>query len=452
MKWMLVIGIGLMVGCGSETAKKTSPSSLCGNGAVDGAELCDPAIEDGQAGACPTSCAASACEVAQLVGSPDACTARCLKTPVACSNDDGCCPAGCDRDSDSDCTNSCGDGVVEGPETCDGDCPTTCPTGACLTSTLTGSAALCNVVCETETRLVCEDGDGCCPQGCTSVEDDDCMVATGCGNGVVDPGELCDGNCPTTCAPRNACETARLEGFASSCNVSCEYTAITQCSGGDGCCPNGCTSSNDSDCSALCGNGVVDAGESCDGNCPSVCTSNNACIRSTLSGNASQCTARCVESTVTQCASNDGCCPAGCTSANDNDCACVPRTCAQVGAACGTPDNGCGQPLQCPACPSNQTCSSAFQCVTATTGLLGAACAGDVGCGTTPSGQPMLCIETDPFTSQVFPGGYCSTICIPGIITCEVGVCSGGSCLKPCTSNNQCRLGYQCASGGCAPI
>lgn len=453
MKWLVFLGLGLLLGCGSETTKKSVPSSLCGNGTLDGAELCDPAIGAGQPGACPSSCAASSCEVAQLAGSPDACTAQCVKSPVACADADGCCPLGCDRDSDSDCSNSCGDGLVEGPETCDGDCPTTCPTGTCVASVLTGDSSLCNVVCETQSVLVCEDGDGCCPNGCTSDDDDDCETVTECGNGEVEPGELCDGNCPTSCAPRNACETARLEGSAQACNASCEFSPITQCVGQDGCCPNGCTSSNDSDCSATCGNGIVDAGETCDGNCPSVCNSNNACVRSTLSGSESQCTARCVESTVTQCVSNDGCCPAGCTSSNDNDCGCIPKTCADLGAACGNPPNGCGQTLQCPSCPSNQTCSSSYQCVTTTTsGTLGSACTAETNCGTTAAGTPMACVTEDTLAMLVFPGGYCSSICIPGFFPCEEGVCSGTTCLKPCTSSTQCRPGYQCSSGGCAPI
>lgn len=43
---------------------------------------------------------------------------------------------------------------------------------------------------------------------------------------------------------------------------------------------------------------------------------------------------------------------------------CVPRTCADAGAECGVIDDGCGQPLACPACGSGEFCGvvADFQC------------------------------------------------------------------------------------------
>ena len=108
-------------------------STNCGNGTLEPGEACDPAIESGE-GACPTSCAAPACASASLEGSPDTCDARCNVQPVACAAGDGCCPEGCDSSTDSDCTNTCGNGLVEPPETCDTNCPATCDDGnACTT-------------------------------------------------------------------------------------------------------------------------------------------------------------------------------------------------------------------------------------------------------------------------------------------------------------------------------
>lgn len=37
----------------------------------------------------------------------------------------------------------------------------------------------------------CIDGDGCCPMGCTALNDNDCGAV--CGNGVIEGAEECDG-------------------------------------------------------------------------------------------------------------------------------------------------------------------------------------------------------------------------------------------------------------------
>jgi len=71
-----------------------------------------------------------------------------------------------------------------------------------------------------------------------------------CGNGVVERGETCDPivSCPSSCNDGNACTKDELAGSPSSCNGSCRHVPISACVSGDGCCPGGCSSSNDSDC------------------------------------------------------------------------------------------------------------------------------------------------------------------------------------------------------------
>lgn len=73
-----------------------------------------------------------------------------------------------------------------------------------------------------------------------------------CNNNVVDPGETCDppGSCPVSCdqSATTACAPALLVGNAATCTASCVITAITQCTSGDECCPEGCTLADDSDC------------------------------------------------------------------------------------------------------------------------------------------------------------------------------------------------------------
>ncbi len=95
----------------------------------------------------------------------------------------------------------------------------------------------------------CQSGDGCCPAGCTLATDSDCSPA--CGDGVVSAGETCDppSSCPTSCSDGNACTIDTMTGSPANCNVACSHQAITQCLGGDGCCPAGCTAATDGDCS-----------------------------------------------------------------------------------------------------------------------------------------------------------------------------------------------------------
>ncbi|MBI5534770.1 MAG: right-handed parallel beta-helix repeat-containing protein [Deltaproteobacteria bacterium] len=73
--------------------------------------------------------------------------------------------------------------------------------------------------------------------------------APGCGDGVVAPGETCDGNCPTSCDDGDGCTQDVLTGSALLCNVTCQNTVtITSCTSGDDCCPAGCDRNTDSDC------------------------------------------------------------------------------------------------------------------------------------------------------------------------------------------------------------
>lgn len=394
----IIILLTLLVGCGSpnrgkspkkggndDTANNQSvnnennenndgsnnTAASCGDGVLDAGELCDPAKSDG-AGVCPTSCEAPACATATLVGSAAECTAQCIVEPLACNSGDGCCPEGCDATTDSDCGNTCGDAVVEAPETC-------------------------------------------------------------------------DGNCPTECNDGNACTADALVGSAVQCSARCSFEPISACANGDGCCPSGCTAERDNDCAPveMCGNGVVDAGELCDGNCPSSCNDGNVCTMDRLTGSASTCDAQCTSSPINACANGDGCCPAGCTSANDNDCACVPKTCAQLGAECGSVDNGCNQTISCTnTCSSIEVCSGTNRCVEEN--FIGQDCNDYPDCG---SSQDAACL-----LPPGWPGGYCSIICNSqtGNTSCPSGShCTdfdgtNSLCMLNCTSDAQCESGYVC--------
>ena len=76
---------------------------------------------------------------------------------------------------------------------------------------------------------------------------DAAVDASLCGNGVVDPGETCDGDCPTSCADLLTCTTDVLVGTPGTCDVACLH-AGTGCAAGDGCCSPGCDATTDGDC------------------------------------------------------------------------------------------------------------------------------------------------------------------------------------------------------------
>lgn len=183
-----------------------------------------------------------------------------------------------------------------------------------------------------------------------------------CGNGALDAGELCDpdiaaglpGACAVSCDDGDPCTVDLKEGVA--CNVSCSHTSITKLVNGDGCCPTGANSGNDSDCQPSCGNGVLDAGEACDpgiapgqpGACDASCDDGNACTVDVLGGSA--CNPSCTHTAaVADPSRSDGCCPKDLTFDQDADC--LPLC---------TPDRttDCIDPCRNVNCPDGQFCAA----------------------------------------------------------------------------------------------
>ncbi len=299
-------------------------AATCGNSVLEPGERCDPLST------CPSSCPAVGCSQFAL-DQPGTCFARCIAsgTQTACVNSDGCCPGGCNANTDSDCSPACGNGTVENGETCDplGSCPSSCPQTGCQLRTLQ-SPNTCQAVCvPAGTQTACTSGDGCCPSGCTIANDNDCM--SGCGNGILEAGETCDpiNTCPTSCRP-DGCQLFALSN-PGTCQAQCtDGGTQMSCINADGCCPSGCTSANDSDCAPVCGNGIVEAGETCDPLAPPgqncVCgTEAFPCY--TQTGTPGQCDVRCHQP-VTACGINgDSCCAfdsiGGCSNQTDAECA-----------------------------------------------------------------------------------------------------------------------------------
>jgi cysteine-rich repeat protein len=262
----------------------------CGDGVVEAevGEVCDPGIATGP-GACPTGCDdGQACTTDVLLGS--ACTAACDHAAITAPADgDGCCPAGANANTDSDCAPVCGNGVLETGEGCDpgitsggGACPTACSDGnACTLDALVGGGT-CAAMCTATPITAPHNNDGCCPAGADSTNDNDCVPA--CGNGIVNAGETCDkailngaGKCPTTCSDNKVCTTDVLAN-PGTCTAACTFPAITMAANGDGCCPAGANANTDNDCAPVCGNAVVESGEQCDdGNQDNTDACSNTC-------------------------------------------------------------------------------------------------------------------------------------------------------------------------------
>ena len=150
-----------------------------------------------------------------------------------------------------------------------------------------------------------------------------------CGNGTIDPGELCDfgldGSCPNECIDPPGCTATILEGKASECSAKCVTIFVDEFVDGDACCPPGGTPATDSDCN-LCGNGTLDSGETCDNTSPSPCLAANDCPGDSgcdswiLVGSAETCDTECVVIQTTETTDGDGCCPNGVTGDEDTDC------------------------------------------------------------------------------------------------------------------------------------
>jgi hypothetical protein len=136
------------------------------------------------------------------------CNVRCVLVPPDCTSGDGCCPSACSRTNDSDCSSTCGDGIVQvdAGETCE-------PESAFLGKPLPNAGVICPATCK-------DDG--------------------------------------------KACTREVRAGKPENCNVTCMHVEITAVVNGDGCCPKGANANTDSDCKPICGNGIREANEECD--------------------------------------------------------------------------------------------------------------------------------------------------------------------------------------------
>ncbi len=243
---------------------------------------------------------------------------------VSCEDDDGCCPDDCDANGDSDCSPTCGNEAIEDGETCDppGSCTSACDDSqACTADETLGSADDCDLACTHSEISECGAHEGCCPDGCGPTTDVDCP---GCGNGSVEVGlgETCDPPGSCTCTDDDVCTQEVTAGSAAACTLVCTHPVITECTGDDGCCAEGCGPTTDSDCPG-CGNSRIELelGETCDPPGTCTCEDDDACTADVRGGTPSTCDVTCAHVPITTCSGTaDNCCPSGCTFDDDTDC------------------------------------------------------------------------------------------------------------------------------------
>lgn len=355
-RWVLATGLGLLL---------VVPVAACEDESLSGPTVEPAKFGQGDSGTTPP---------AQVLGPPKA--------------DAGADDAGPDSSTPNPAP-ACGDDHIDPGETCDplASCPTECRAVGCMVRKLE-LGGTCGARCVDDTLVTeCKNGDGCCPPTCNNANDSDCSAA--CGNGVVEVGELCDGDtCPTACAPIG-CQLRALTGTG--CNVQCASSGtISACESGDGCCPAGCNATNDSDCSVTCNNGTVEADETCDpiASCPTVCAPIGCMLRKV--DKAGTCQAACVDDKLIDvCKNGDGCCPPACNANNDSDCA--PK--------CG---NG--------AVESGETCDPLASC-------------------------PKTCPMQGCQMYELKNDGTCQAACVAGKIQ-ESCVNGDGCCPSGCNANN----------------
>jgi cysteine-rich repeat protein len=254
----------------------------CGNGRVEGGEMCDPASAAG----CPTDCPKQLCQRYKLVGG-GTCLAHCEKDVLiqACADDDGCCPSGCDGNKDNDCKAVCGNNVVESTEKCDPVSDCRAKEAACIDDDEhirkpMGVAVACTFVCN-ESPRPCQSNDGFCPSGCVFAQDAECKKSLGSqcgGNQECDGGMCVDGHCCiTTCAACQACT-----GAGGTCMAIARFSE-------DNVPANTCTGANACDGNSMCKRKLGQACGSDGSQCVSGACVDGVCCESACSGTCRNC-------------------------------------------------------------------------------------------------------------------------------------------------------------------
>jgi fibro-slime domain-containing protein len=209
----------------------TQCAPICGDGVLEGDEVCDDGKNDGSYGSCAADCKSRGpyCGDNKITSPPEACDNG-VNAATYGNNTQQCGP-------NCQIAPYCGDGVISNGEQCD-DGPNNGLTGdyGCQTGCKLGAHCGDGVVNGTE---VCDDGvnNGTPGSACQI----DCTPK--CGNGTVDPGEACDlgaarntgayNGCNADCSagpycgdgfqdPNEDCDDGKNDGTYGTCNPRCK--------------------------------------------------------------------------------------------------------------------------------------------------------------------------------------------------------------------------------------
>lgn len=302
-----------------------------------------------------------------------------------------------------------------------------------------GAGSVCN-----GSRCVCTTS-ACTDQQCGDIERD-CGKLLRCGQQCALANHVCNGN-ECTCVGQQC--SGRCGKQTDGCNreidcavclegETCGATVPDVCGAGGPCVPRTCVQETKLGryCGKIsngCGTAILDCNEPCPtgqtcggGGAPNVC----GCTPKSCAQLGAECGTvpnNCQGQPPIDCGSS---CPGASTCGGggiDYQCGCTPQTCTSLGATCGTPSDGCGNPLpSCGTCPSKEVCNSDFRCAaactpltreqactTSTCGIVPDNCGGEHDCGG--------CTEAN----EVCEGTAC--------------VCAGGNprCNRVCCAANQ---------------
>ena len=439
---------------------------VCGNGVRERGEQCDDGELPESGDGCDESCQVEPGYFCQVPGEPcvaDVCGDG-VRTPnEGCDDDntddgDGC-SSQCQvepgfRCSTSGCFSICGDGAVVGDEECDDG------------GRLSGDG--CSAACREEPFFACSGSPSTCG---SSIE---------CGNGIVEPGEICDppgtSGClpgcksfdPATSAPPQCgngivelgetCEPPSLDGCSATCEVepgwSCPQPGVcvrnpfcgdttVQYQNGEECDPpkpgNGCSASCKQEagwfCSGfgpstcvrpVCGNGIHEQGEQCDdGNDSDSSDGCHACVRATgwvCPEQGKPCIPRCGDGILR----GDEACDDGDAVGGDG---CSEGCRVEPGYTCPNPGQDCVA-----AVCGNNVVEGGEGCDD------GNKIAGD-GCGPTCQKEPTVTVGPAPTVNV-----SCGDGLVTGIEECDDGnlIAGDGCSLSPITNNCEIEDGYVC--------
>jgi hypothetical protein len=206
-----------------DDASTGETSDTCGNAQLDDGEICDSAIAQGTQGACAQACTSSdTCVHTQLEGDAAHCNAQCVSQSItSVQAGDGCCPAGANANTDSDCKPSCGNGIIEAGEACDTGtgCSATCQLSlpadqlACIDKFGDSACTRCQCEqCGSAVSACIDSGDTTRDAGCFAVEG--CATSHGCAGTAC----YCGSSSMCSIAPSGACQT-EIEQAADSQNL-----------------------------------------------------------------------------------------------------------------------------------------------------------------------------------------------------------------------------------------